>query len=77
MVAMTDLVPLFNCTQPSGTRWSRRRFHGQLQRLSVLPVNRINPDDVRSVEPLKRMNWVVHPPGSTKWGKNRSDAVSS
>ena len=41
------------------------------------PVNRITPDAVWPVDPLKRMNWVVQPPESTKWGKNKSDAVGA
>ena len=40
-------------------------------------MNRITPDTVWPGEPLKRMNWVVQPPESTKWGKNRPDAAGT
>ena len=32
------------------------------------PLNRIIPDAAWPGAPLKRMNWVVQPPESTKWG---------
>jgi hypothetical protein len=47
----------------------------RIGKLSACPdeeKNRSEPDEVWSVDPLKRMNCVVYPLPSAKWGKNCS-----
>ena len=58
---------------PSGSCWNGVGSTANSSGCPFCPGNRINPDEARSVEPLKRMNRVVHPPESTKWGKNGPD----